>query len=113
MKKANIFLIAIAVLAVVGGALAFKAKRTPFLAYTIIGQTTTSFIINNCTYRTVIPYCTWAGVFIDPNSPPTTITISDLFKPITAYCLLNGIIYSATTLEFVCAPTIAATTAEF
>jgi hypothetical protein len=114
MKKARIILTAIAVLAVVGGALAFKAKRGPFPAFTVTGNTITSFIVNGNTYRTVVPLCSFTGVFIDPNGLVTTIiTMTDLFKPITGYSTVLGVPVSATSLEFVCTPTLTATTLDF
>jgi hypothetical protein len=113
MKKARIILTAIAVLAVVAGALAFKAKRTPFPAFTVTGQTTTSFVINGLTYRTIVPLCSFTGVFIDPNGFILTVTLSDLFKPVTGYSTLLGAPVSATSLELVCTPTFTATTFDF
>jgi hypothetical protein len=112
MEKAKIILTAIAVLAVVGGALAFKAKRGPFLAYTLTGQRITNFVVNGFTYRTIVPLCSFTGAFIAPDGP-TTITLTDLFKTITGYSTLtNGVPVSATSVEFVCTPTITATTGD-
>jgi len=113
MKKAKIILTAIAVLAVVGGALAFKAKRSPFAAYTLTGNTVTSFVINGLTYRTLVPLCSFTGVFIDPVGPANTFTLTDLFKTVTGYSTLNGVQVPGTSVEFVCTPTFTATTAEF
>jgi hypothetical protein len=113
MKKEKIILTGIAILAVVGGALAFKAKRTPFLAYAITSQTTTSFVINGLTYRTIVHVCLFTGKFIDPNGVILGPTMTDVFKPVTGYSTLNGLPVTATTLEFVCTPTWTATTFEF
>jgi hypothetical protein len=114
MKKAKIILTAIAVLAVVGAALAFKAKRSPFPAYYVTGNTITSFIRNGLTYRTVVLLCSFTGVFIDPNAPVGfTITFTDLFKPVTGYSTVLGGLVSTTSLEFVCTPTLTATTLDF
>jgi hypothetical protein len=112
MKKAKIILTAITVLAVVGGALAFKAKRTPFPAFIVTGQTITSFIRNGLIYRTVVPLCT-TSKFIDPDGSPLVTTFIDLVGAITGYTTVNGVPLSATSFELVCTPILAATTNEF
>jgi hypothetical protein len=108
MKKAKIILTAIAVLAVVAGALAFKAKRTPFPAFTVTGQTTTSFTRDGHIYRTIVPVCTISNYITDAG--PFATTFIDVVGQITGFTIVNGVPVSATTFEFVCTPVLAATT---
>lgn len=58
MKKARIILTSIALLAVVGGAFAFKAMRNLRPAYTYTGGTTwSSTTVGTLTYSTIVPVC--------------------------------------------------------
>ena len=57
MKKAKIILTAIAVFAVLGGALAFKAKRTGFNAEIYLSTKSTVSIIGGFTYVTTVNSC--------------------------------------------------------
>ena len=59
MKKAKIILSCVAILAVVAGALAFRASRLPANIYTLLdGNKVTSITIGNIVYTTTIPNCT-------------------------------------------------------
>ncbi|SEW03938.1 hypothetical protein SAMN05428988_1490 [Chitinophaga sp. YR573] len=64
MKNAKIILTAIALFALVGGALAFKAQKfTPLPAFTKIGPVVTSTIINGVLYTTTVPLCTTTSLW--------------------------------------------------
>jgi hypothetical protein len=54
MKKAKIMLSAIAVVAVVSGALAFKANRSPRVIYTGTATTTTTALVCTAPLTTVL-----------------------------------------------------------
>ena len=77
MKKAKIILTAIAVLAIVGGALAFKANRGPNPARVYVSTKLTSSIIGGFTYTTVVNSCVPDQlVFLGPgNLDNTYITL--------------------------------------
>lgn len=76
MKRAKFFLMAAALLAVIGGALAFKAQKfnsTP--VYSITGVTTISSTQGNAVYSTTVPICTTTNLFFTlAGSPTTTFT---------------------------------------
>jgi hypothetical protein len=112
MKKAKIFLTAIVVLAIMSGALAFKAKRTSFLAYTVTGQTIVSFTTFGTIYRTIVPVCSFTGGFITVDGVLGT-TFTDMVRTLTGYTTVLGIPVSSTTVAFVCTPTVTFTTDEF
>jgi hypothetical protein len=105
MKKGRIILIVIVVLAVVSGVFAFKVQRSPIVAYSITGNTMTSFIVNGKTYRTVVPLCSSSEVFTCTDGSNFTLTMTDLFKPIKGYTTILGVSVSATSLKFVCTST--------
>jgi hypothetical protein len=66
MKKAKIILTAIAVFAVVGGALAFKTSRfTELPLWTLNGSTTTTTTtaVGGPTYTALVPFCTTTPFF--------------------------------------------------
>jgi len=74
MKKAKIILTAIAVFAVIGGALAFKtSKFTPFQAWTLNGTILTSTTLTTTvggpvlTYTAVVPNCVLTNRFFTDN----------------------------------------------
>jgi hypothetical protein len=59
MKKAKIVLTCVAILAVVGGALAFKAMRLPANIYSLLaGNKVASITVGTVVYTTTIPNCT-------------------------------------------------------
>ncbi|SHN45668.1 DUF6520 family protein [Chitinophaga sp. CF418] len=74
MKKAKIILSAIAVLAIVGGAYAFKASRSQFVGW----KTTTVYYIGTNSYVTAVPFCTST-------------------EPLTTVGVANTTLYSSTT----------------
>jgi hypothetical protein len=78
MKRAKIMLMAIAVLAIVGGALAFKAKKFN-MNVTVFGCTTTNLSagpVTGCFLRIPLPheYFTNVGGNVVLSSPTTTAT---------------------------------------
>lgn len=81
MKRAKFALTAVAVLAVIGGALAFKASRTGSFLYT---ETTTKNAqgqtITVCNVGTVTPYITVSagGQFIKASTAATSVPCPDL-----------------------------------
>jgi hypothetical protein len=112
MKKAKIMLAALAIFAVIGGALAFKTARfTSNKAY----YTTFSTVVGGVTYSTIAPFCTTSTVFINPGiivgQPLTTVyrTTTTLTKGITLYKT------SAPTTDFVTlqVPSTCVTTATY
>jgi hypothetical protein len=113
MKKAKIILTTITILAVVGGALAFKAKRTFLPAYATTGPTATSFTRDGNIYRTMVLLGTFTGVFIDPNGGAFTFTFTNVVAQITGYTIMGGVPLNATALEVVYPPTFTATTDVF
>lgn len=101
MKEAKIILTAIAVLAVVGGALAFKVKRTVFHAYVPTGITTTFHVVGPFIYTTTVPACIidpilFIGNGIQGNTYMTTYTFITGFS--------GGV--ARTWREVICTPTI-------
>lgn len=67
MKKARIIFACIALLAVVGGALAFKAMTTQGVAYTFTGGTTwTSTTVGTKIYSTTVPICATLSLGVLP-----------------------------------------------
>ncbi|SEW03928.1 hypothetical protein SAMN05428988_1489 [Chitinophaga sp. YR573] len=102
MKNAKIILTAIALFAVVGGALAFKAQRfTPLQAFTRIGPIITSTTINGVVYTTTVPLCTTTALWFSLEG--------DLFPAFTTTTeVLTGkspIGLTTTWQELVCTPT--------
>ena len=101
MKKAKVILTAIVMLAVVGGVLAFKARKGPIFSYSSIGVTVTSTTISNVIFTTTVRLCTldddW---FIEYET--SRATYSDVFTTITGVGP-NGV--TATWQEISCVPT--------
>jgi hypothetical protein len=72
MKKAKIILSAIAVFAVIGGALAFKTSRfseTQLWTVTGVTVTSTTTAVGGPTYSATIPYCKTVNFFTTDDSP--------------------------------------------
>jgi len=74
MKKAKIILTAIAVFAIMGGALAYKvATFNPFQLWTISGTTIAGYLTtingDQFVYTATVPRCTIIGRFADPDGP--------------------------------------------
>ena len=69
MKKAKIILAATALVALIGGALAFKAQRSQFTYWT----RTTSVLIDDVTYSSAVAFCTSVGFNTSPTLPITQV----------------------------------------
>jgi len=76
MKKARIILTAIAMLAIVGGALAYKAKFNGRFVYTIlVGNTTVTETIDGKTYTAAVTQlCTTTNKWFTNNGVLTTVS---------------------------------------
>ncbi|SEW03917.1 hypothetical protein SAMN05428988_1488 [Chitinophaga sp. YR573] len=102
MKNAKIILTAIALFAVVGGALAFKAQKfTPLPVFTRIGPIITSTTINGIVYTTTIPLCTTTDLWFSVDGD-----LLPVFSTTTAVLTGKSPIGLTTTWqELVCTPT--------
>jgi hypothetical protein len=107
MKKAKIILTMIAVLAVVGGALAFKAKRNTRLLYIPAGETITTSVIAGFVYTTSVPFCVVDPQFFSTNVGPLNNTFYTTVQTVTGFAP-NG--HTRTWLEVVCTPILTALT---
>jgi hypothetical protein len=80
MKKAKIILTSLAILAVIGGALAFKASRVPANLYWVPpfpnSTTVTTLIVGGVPYTTIIPNCTLSNRVEVNGSPINTFKSS-------------------------------------
>jgi hypothetical protein len=88
MKKAKIMLSAIAILAVVGGAFAFKAQRSGAVLYYY------DTIDHKCTATALLPYTTNRAIADDP-TPITSLRYST-----TAVNVLNQLCPTITVYSF-------------
>ena len=82
MKKAKIILTAITVLAIVGGAVAFKAKRTGIVLYSTTGVEFLTYTFQGIPYTTTTAGCEPAGFigFIGDVAPTFSYGLTTL-KP--------------------------------
>jgi hypothetical protein len=75
MKKAKIILTCVAILAVVGGALAFRANRLPSNVFTLLaGSKATSITVGGIVYTTTIPNCTLTALRTVPGTPNVIVS---------------------------------------
>jgi len=87
MKKAKIILASVAILAVVGGALAFKTSRfLPPNIYTISGTklSTITTAVGGPTYSAVIPNCTLTNLVTTNQGSQVVVSTSSTRNNVTA-----------------------------
>jgi hypothetical protein len=87
MKKEKIILTSIAILAVLGGALAFKSNRLPPNVYTLLaGSKVASITVGGIVYTTTIPNCTLTCLNTTNVGPIVSVSSTTTsFNSVTAF----------------------------
>ena len=85
MKKAKIILTSVAILAVIGGALAFKATRfnPPTLWTLLAGSKVTSTTTNGIVYSTTVPNCVLTDIATTTTGPLVVATTTSTRAAVT------------------------------